>query len=63
MQTPLQFDTVGAAHLDVDQCNIECLLGDTRERFIRALGGGDIVTFLYKPFGQRITYAELIINN
>ena len=63
VQAPLQFDAVGAAHLDVDQGDIEGLLGHARQRFVGALGGGDLVAFFGKPLGQRIAHAQFIVDD
>ena len=63
VQAALQLDAVGAAHLDIDQRDVESLLGHAGERFVGALGGGDVVALFGKPLGQRIADAQFIINN
>ena len=63
VQAALQFDAIGAAHLDIDQSDIEGLLGHASERFVGALGGGHVVAFLGKPLGQRIADAQFVVNN
>ncbi len=63
VQPPLQFDAVGAAHLDVHQRDIEGLLGYARQRLIGVLRGGHFIALLSEPLGQRVTHAELIIHD
>ena len=63
VQAALQLDAIGAAHLDIDERDIEGLLGHAGERFVGALGGGHVVAFFGKPFGERIAHAQFVVNN
>ena len=63
VQPPLQFDAVGAAHLDVEQREVPFILGHARESVTRALGGPDLVAFFAEPFSQRIANAQFIVDD
>ena len=63
MQAALQFDAVGAAHLDVEQGQVPFVLGHARERVAGAFGGSDLVAFLAKPFSQRIADAQFVVDD
>ena len=63
MQAALQFDAVGAAHLDVEQSEVPFILGHAGERVAGAFGGADLVAFFAKPFSQRIAHAEFVVDD
>jgi hypothetical protein len=58
----LQFDAVGATHLDIDQRGVPAFPASRsalHSRFRRR----DFVTFFMKPLGQRIAHAEFVIHD
>ena len=63
MQAALQFDAVGAAHLDVEQREVPLILGHAGERVAGAFGGADFVAFFAEPFSQRIADAEFVVDD
>src|SRR5579872_1996404 len=63
MDATLQLDSIGSVHLDVNQGYVPVLLGETSKRFVGALRCSDIVSFLPKPFCQRVAHAQLIIHD
>ncbi len=63
VQAALQFDAVGAAHLDVEQGQVPLVLGHAGERVAGAFGGSNFIAFFAKPFSERIADAEFIVDN
>src|SRR5271165_1185696 len=54
VQTPLQFDAVGAAHFYVEQGDVPLIFGHAGEGVAGAFGGPDFIAFFAKPFSQRV---------
>ena len=63
VQSALQLDAIGAAHLDVDQGNVIAGLGHARQRLAGTFGRADLVAFFGKPFGERIAHAQFIVDD
>src|SRR5438105_14324699 len=59
----LQFNAVGAAHLDVHQRYVPALLGNASQRVIGILRGAHLKTLFVKPLAQRIAHAEFIVHD
>ncbi len=63
VQPPLQFDAVGAAHLDIEQRDIALVLRHTRQRFIGIFGDAHLVALFAKPLAERIADAEFVVHD
>jgi len=57
-----ELNPVDTGHFDVHQRQVETSGGHLRQRFLRAVGHADFVTFLAKPFVERVPNDQLVVN-
>ncbi len=60
---PLELDSVGPSHLDVDEGEVPFPFREARERVVRAFGGPDFIAFFLKPSAERVAYGELVVDD
>ena len=59
----LQFDPIGAVHLDIDQGRIPSLLRQLRQRIVGVLHRGYFVALFAEPFAERIAHAQFVVHD
>ena len=59
----LQFDPVGAAHLDIHQGRIPALFRQPGKRIARVFYRSYLVAFFAEPFAQRVAHAQFVVHD
>src|SRR5690349_24681520 len=63
VQASLQFNAVGAGHLDVEESQIPVALGQSSQCRAGTFGLPHFVSFLSKPFAQGVAHDQFVIHN
>jgi hypothetical protein len=59
----LQFDSIGAAHFDIEERYVPFAFGEAQEGFAGVFGGANFESFLAKPFAERVAHAQFVIDD
>ncbi len=59
----LQFDPIGAVHLDIHQGRIPALFRQPGKRVVGILRGANFVALFAEPFAQRIAHAQFVVHD